>query len=230
MPPTNISARVMEGFNALGNGLVGNGPMPLPTFWKDLHMRSESYFNRLNITNCNQTLTFFQSSYSDYVTNLPQPGYIPGDHAMWLTSLAFTIQRGYQVDGTAEADGEPFQTDTDPSTVAADMQAIIENGLVELKIGSVIVARRFGLHHFPAGGGVNAAVSVANNTAAPTINHIAMTTNGAPSQQNKHRFTPPQSIFPNDQILLTVKWPFSRTLKDNYVIQADIEGGVVSAR
>lgn len=229
MPATAISPAIDAAFKAYGNGLVGNAPMPLSPWWPNINARTESYFHRLDVANTTSTLTFFQGSYSDFVTNLPQPGYIPGDHAMWATGLAFTLQRAYNVAGTAQAGGEPFQTDTDPSLVAADMQALIDHGLVEMRIGTVTILRRFGLFHFPSGGGLSGFAS-STNTTTTTVNHGIFATNGNPDQDNKHRFTPPQAIYPNDQIVVTVRWPFTRTLTASYVLQADLEGLVVSPR
>lgn len=218
--------RLDKAFKALGLGIVGDAALPLGPYWEDVLMRRERFYHRQDISTTANGLTFFNAAKTRNVSNLPQPGFI-GEAGMWAINLCFAIQPGYQVGGTAEVDGEAHQTDVDPSVVIADMQAIYNSGFVKLKIAGQTVVDIHGLYNFPAGGGLTGFGAVASTAAAI---HTFVGTNGAPMVSNKFQFTPPHPIYPDDQIELTVEWPFSRTLKDAYVIEAALEGVVVSSR
>jgi len=220
-------ARIKAAHTALGMALVGNAAMPLDPWWGDVHMREEAYFHSQPLASTSATLNFFTAANSEHVTNWPQPGYIPGNHGMWATSLMFTICGGYQPDGTAEADGEPYQTDTDPLLAAADMVQLINHARVIMQVGTRVVVDRKGLQHFPSGGGAEFQ-GVHTNTTTTTVNSFGLVKNGQANRNNRFLFTPPVAIYPNDQVKLSVRWPFSRTLKDTYTITAELVGGVVS--
>lgn len=235
MPKQSIAGNknLAEAFLTVGMGLVGDAMLPLngADYWmqKNVKFSRHQFWHAQSIsaTVANQSVSFFNAA-PDFVSAFyTGPNTIVGGQsAFWLCHPTVEIISGYQPGGTAEADGEPFQTDVDPATVVADLHALYKFGQLRMKIGSKWDKRYRGLHHFPPGAGLDG-FGFGSNTNTTTINQLAVANNGSPNNANKAAMTPPLEIYPDDAVEITLQWPFARTLKDAYTVVVTLEGVLV---
>lgn len=236
MPIQSIksNANLTEAFRTVGMGLVGDAMLPLNSadYWmnKNVKFSRHQYWHARAIgtaITAGNPVTFFNvapDGVSAYYTN-PKT-IIGGQSAFWLCHPTVEIIPGYQPGGTEEADGEPFQTDVDPATVAADLHALYRFGQLRMKIGNKWDKVFRGLHHFPPGAGLDG-WGFGSNTNTTTINQLVVSNNGSPNNANKAALTPPLEIFPDDAVEVAIQWPFARTLKDAYTLCVTLEGVLV---
>jgi hypothetical protein len=222
---TSFSNATQSAFNTLGLGLTGGGTLPLSPWWPGIFFRRAQYWHRVDVPNGAQVLTFFNAQRQDFVTNLPSPGTIPGDTGMWVSSLRFQLTRGWNVAGTSGAAGQQYATTADPWSALNEAQQVLQQAQVELSIGPRQFEPIHGLDTLPAGAGINVD-GIAGSIAAT---HMASNfSNGVPFAANAFAFTPPHPIYPNDNIVLRVRWPAGLTISANrnFVLKAILDGHI----
>lgn len=200
---------------------LAKGVMPSDQLFtvRDLHLWHRQNFG----TSVSARTSWFNVVASPHVTNMPQAGSLPNETAAWITNIRVHVARGYQVDGTAEADGLAYQADIDPLVVASDMDLLLSYGQLILSINGREFVNRHGLYHFPAGGGVSA--SLAHATTASTVTYsLAIPNNGFPDHRNNAGLPAPIPLAPGSNIECVVAYNVAPTLKDTYVMKVELEG------
>lgn len=222
---TSFSSATQNAFNTLGLGLTGGGTLPLAPWWQGIFFRRAQYWHRVDVPNGAQVLTFFNAQRQDFVTNLPSPGTIPGDTAMWVSSLRFQLTRGWNVAGVSGAAGQAYGTTVDTWSAINEGIQIIQQAQVELSIGPRQFEPIHGLDTLPNGGGVNLDMAAGSIAATQMVSNF---NNGAPFAVNAYAFTPPHPIYPNDNIVLRVRWPAGLTVSANrnFVLKAILDGHI----
>lgn len=230
MPRNSIrTAKVRDIALAMCAGLVGDLALPLLTDskWDGVFFQTHSFFHRVSLATLTTGETlFFQASPTPHVSNVVNPRTIVGGESVFLcTGIAVDIQPQYQPDGTAEVDGEPYQVDADPATVAADFAAILRHGLLRVRINKNERVYH-GLHQFPFGGGPFIQGNH-NNTTATTLSSAMVANNGTPDRNNRFSFATPWPIFPDDPVEVALRWSVARALKDAYSFGVYLDGVLV---
>lgn len=200
---------------------LARGVMPNP---EQFTVRDLSLWHRQNIGTAAPTrLSWFNVAGASNVSNMPQASVLPNETAAYITNIRVHLARGYQVDGTAEADGLAYQADIDPLNVASDYDLLMSYGHFVLSINGREYVNRHGLYHFPSGGGVY--VSAAHATTASTVTYsLAVPSNGFPDARNKASIPAPIPLPPGKGIECTTAWNIGPTLKDAYVLKVELEG------
>lgn len=232
MPVESLTnAKLRECFTTVGMGIVGDSAMPLNhvDYWKGTRFQRHQYWHHKAIGTAivaNQETLFFAVAPDGVQASYTNPKTIVGGQSgFWMCHLSVDIKPQYQPDGTAETDGEPYQVDADPPTVAADIAALLRFGQLRVRVNK-FEKTYTGLHNFPPGGGPVVEGNIGNTTAT-TLTGLVNVNNGQQNTANKFPFTPPWEIFPDDPVEVAIRWPFSRTLKDTYTLSVVLEGVLV---
>jgi hypothetical protein len=222
---TSFSTATQQAFNQLGLGVTGNGTLPMAPWWNGIFFRRAQYWHRVDVPNGAQVLTFFNAQRQDFVTNLPSPGTIAGDTGMWVGSLRFQLTRGWSVAGASGAAGQAYATTADPWSAINEAQQIMQQAQIELSIGPRQFEPIHGLDTLPNGAGMS--VDAAAGVIAAT-HMVTNFNNGMPFAANAYAFTPPHPIYPNDTIVLRVRWPVGITVSANrnFVLKAILDGHI----
>lgn len=230
MPRNSIrTKKIIDASLAMCAGLVGDLALPLLTDakWDGVFFQRHQFYHRVSLATLTTGETkFFHVAASNGVSNVVNPRTIVGGESVFLmTHLMVDVQPQYQPDGTAEADGEPYQADADPATVAADIAAILRHGTLRIRVNKN--EREYqGLHNFPFGGGPFLQGNH-NNTTATTLSTLAVVNNGNPDQNNRFAFSTPWPIFPDDPVEVALRWSVARALKDAFTFAVYLDGVLI---
>lgn len=196
-----------------------------------INARNFQYWHRQNIgaALAPGRLDFFGVSAQEGVTNMPQAGSLPAEHVFILNAVRVGLQRGYNIAGGAEADGEAYQATVDALKVAADMEAILKYGRLTLTLASRLYIDSWDLTNFPEGGGLHCQAAL-TDTSSTASKSFAVFSNGIPNRQNAWRCSPTISILPQMTVNLSISHNISRTLEDSYVIMPILEGILVTPK
>lgn len=225
---TNLSPQIADAARAVGLALAGADRFPTFGDWAGVFFSKKVYYHRVNVASGAQqlSLNFFNAQFQKYVTNLPQPGYLPGDTVGFLIKPSFYIEQGATLTAV-DANSQPWQTDTDPSTFVNDQNYLINNGLVNLQVGQrKVIDNVYGVRHFPSGTGYQIE-GIATNSNTTTVNQAIRVNNGLTVKSNGWEVVPAFPILPNDQITLTVEYPWSYTFSQTFNVVAELECLVV---
>ena len=196
----------------------------------DLLIRRKAYSHKLDFATTASELQFFNQNNQNHVTNWPSQAGLPANHAFAVESIGFAFIGGRQVDGTAEADGLPYDTNGDASLdLANELYQVIMNGRVEFSLGDNKILDELGIWQFPAGGGVQISGALLNQASGADA-AVANVLNGVPHKGNQWMFSPILDITPQRLVELSLSWNFTQALTDAMVIQANMTGQLITLR
>ncbi len=184
-------------------------------------------YHRKAITGSATTHKFFEdvTTYAPPETNWTAQG-IRQNQGFWATHFGFSIEPNISVAGAAVTNGELLiATAAAPFTNAEEIRAVTQAGNIIGKIGQQQFISGWGLHSFPAGGGivgdVEGVAAAAGAIAGVTLN------NGVPSIDNRYELEPWTLFLPGEA--LSVGWTVhtARTVTAAFVVTCRIWGKLV---
>ena len=193
------------------------------------NVRTHAFWHRRDVPVVvkGEDILFFNETQSTFGSNWK--GSLPSGEAFVLQALRIDVRGGYQVDGTAEANSEPYDDNGgNAAGAAADIAAMINDGVVSMRVNDrEIVQNVFGLYNFPKGGGPVVGGAGLATTATTTTTSAAHVNNGEAHNGNAWLIQPQPGglvIAPKEDIDLRIKFSFARTLTDALVISAQMFG------
>lgn len=162
--------------------------------------------------------------------SLPKAQQLQDGQAFLLEACGFRILQGYDVDGTAIPNAEPFSASShNAAIVAADKTAAIEWGFANLTINDESFLDEAPLDTLPIGGGPSGGVGLYNSNTAQ-MGAAGYVSNGVPSNLAMNRSPVTRVIWAGDPIAGKIRWPMSRTLTYALVGEFRMRGVLFSAR
>jgi hypothetical protein len=200
----------------------------IPANLNDITIVPWTYFHRVTLATNNNMATelqFFNAQFQGFVTNLPQPGYIPSETAFALQSVAVTLETGLTAAGAAEVNGAQLVMSATVGVAALNLvealRAITIGGQLRLRVGDRVIADCRDLSNFAAGHGpgVNgSAIAGPTNTL-----QVLPYNNGVPAAPPNWRYDPWFPILPGKQIGCSINWASAITLAANTSVHVTVE-------
>lgn len=181
-----LSPRIDAARKALGIVLPGETEaaslVPAPKYSR------LAYANAGTSPEGNTRFNFFQSAYAAQTSNLRQPGK--------LTQNGLFICRGLGFDFTTATDNQA-DDDLTAFDIAESIRKILHAGYIRFEKNGRLILEDYGLHKYPSGGGIHAALAT-TTTATTTSQSGGICTNGVPDVRNRFQFSAPIIFTPND--------------------------------
>jgi len=161
------------------------------------------------------TLSFFQSqSFSKYVCNMNN-GRLNNDQLFILTAVRVDVQLNVTIAGAQSSATVGTQAASAAGLPVTDFDLfkdIVCNGVLSLSVGNQSIIDDYGLHNFPAGGGISGYGNISNTTAS-TLAALNVWTNGAPDAGNAFTI-PAYPIVPGRDVQAVIDWQALLNLND----------------